>query len=453
MLGALGAFSQFAWAAGQMGVLWHDPIEIATGRGEKGPWRQNDSRYDYVDDGTLALTGDGSIALAWVEQKQKDVMFQPLRPDGQRAGPAVNVSRNAETFSWLPRIAVAPGNPRKLYVLWQEIIFSGGSHGGDILFARSQDGGLSFAPPLNLSRSRGGDGKGRLDRDTWSNGSLDIAIASDGTVLAAWTEYDGALWLARSRDKGASFDPPRRLAGDAARPARGPALATGPGGAVYLAWTVGEDPAADIRVVQSGDGGATFGEPQLVGAGRGHADAPRLAVDPRGTLHLVYAESDRGPFGRYQIRYARSAEGVAGFGQARTLSAPGSTGAAYPALALDAQGVLYVSWEVFPAPRERPRGLAFTSSRDGGEHFSAPALVPGSQDPGGGYNGSHQGLLGKKLAASGNGSIALVNSSLKPGERSRVWLIRGRLAGDKQPRDLSAMLAPRSSDADSGNAR
>jgi hypothetical protein len=434
MPGVLAVFAQFAWAAGQVAVRWNEPIEIATGRGEKGPWRQNDSRYDYVDDATVAFTGDGGIALAWVDQKQKDVMFQLLRPNGQRAGAVVNVSRSARTFSWLPRIVVAPDNPRKLYLLWQEIIFSGGSHGGDILFARSEDGGLSFAPPLNLSRSRGGDGKGRIDRDTWSNGSLDLVITSDGTVLAAWTEYDGALWLARSRDKGASFGPPRRLAGDAVRPARAPALATGPGGAVYLAWTVGEDVAADIRVVQSGDGGATFGEPQLAGAGRGHADAPRLTVDPRGTLHLVYAESEGGPAGRYQIRYVRSTSGAAGFGQARTLSAPGPTGAAYPALALDARGALYVSWEVFPAPGERPRGLAFTWSRDGGEHFATPALVPGSRDPGDGYNGSNQGLLGKKIAASGDGSIAVVNSSLEPGERSRVWLIRGQVAGSGNPK-------------------
>src|ERR671939_82717 len=86
-------------------------------------------------------------------------------------GEPVNVSRSPHTFSWLPRIAVSSADPRRVLVLWQEIIFSGGSHGGDILLARSEDGGRSFAPPLNLSNSRAGDGKGRLTRERWHNRS------------------------------------------------------------------------------------------------------------------------------------------------------------------------------------------------------------------------------------------------------------------------------------------
>ena len=40
---------------------------------------------------------------------------------------------------------------------------------------------------------------------------------------------------------------------------------------------------------------------------------------------------------------------------------------------------------------------------------------------------SHQGLLMKKLAVNAGGAIAIVNSSLKENERSRVWLIRGQM--------------------------
>jgi hypothetical protein len=31
-------------------IKWQGISEIAEGRGEKGPWQQNESRYDYVDD-------------------------------------------------------------------------------------------------------------------------------------------------------------------------------------------------------------------------------------------------------------------------------------------------------------------------------------------------------------------------------------------------------------------
>ena len=87
-----------------------------------------------------------------------------------------------------------------VYVLWQEIVFSGGSHGGAIFFARSRDRGATFDAPINLSNSRNGDGKARLTEKIWLNGSLDLARDDDGTLYAAWTEYDGPLWVSRSTD-------------------------------------------------------------------------------------------------------------------------------------------------------------------------------------------------------------------------------------------------------------
>jgi hypothetical protein len=45
-----------------------------------------------------------------------------------------------------------------------------------------------------------------------------------------------------------------------------------------------------------------------------------------------------------------------------------------------------------------------------------------------GWNGSSQGLLTQKLAVSRDGALAVVNSSLEEGRRSRVWLMRGRLS-------------------------
>jgi hypothetical protein len=395
------------------GPAWEAPVLIASGAGEKGRWRQNDSRYDYADDASVAFAHDGSLALAWVDQKSRDVWLRRLAPGG-RLGAPVNVSRSPATFSWLPRMAADPARPGRLCLLWQEIIFSGGSHGGDILFACANDGVKVFSPSLNLSRSIGGDGKGRLDRHTWSNGSLDLAIGANGTIFAAWTEYHGALWLSRSLDGGTSFSRPRRIAGDDARPARAPSLAVGPGRTVYLAWTVGEDPQASIRVARSLDDGASFGAPLLVGGGEGAADAPRLAVGEGGSLHLVYAQGGA-------VRYTRAAPG-AGFGPVRTLSNPG---AGYPVLAGDGGNALVVAWEEM-GKSGRPQALGIAVSRDKGRSFSAPATVPGSAAPTGGSNGSQQGLLGAKLAVSRDGRIALVNSSLVPGKRSQVWLMRAR---------------------------
>jgi hypothetical protein len=418
----LAAFAACAQAAEPL--AWHGSTEIAAGRGERGPWRMNESSFDYVDDPSVAIDERGDNLVVWVDQARKDVLFHRLSATGAKRGDPVNVSRSPATFSWLPRIALSPRDPGKVFVLWQEIIFSGGSHGGDILFARSGDGGKTFSRPLNLSNSPAGDGKGRIRRGIWHNGSLDIAVGADGAVYAAWTEYEGALWFSRSGDGGQRFSPPVRVAGSDDRPARAPSLARGPGRAVYLAWTVGEDHAADIRVAASADGGTSFGEPGIVAPSPGYSDAPKLAVDPRGTLHLVYAETPGGPFGPSRIRYTRSSDGARTFGPPREISAPG---AGYPALSVDADGNLYALWELLRDTREHPRGLALAVSRDGGRSFTVPAVVPGSIDPAGGVNGSNQGLLMRKLAVSGRGGVAIVNSSLKRDERSRVWLIRGSL--------------------------
>lgn len=426
----LAAASSCAPAGEQPAITWEPSVEIATGGGQRGPWRQNESEYDYVDDPAVALDANGAAAVAWVDQRHRDVFFQAYERDGKpRHRQPVNVSHSPEVLSWLPRLVLSPVHPGEVYVLWQEIVFSGGSHGGDIYFARSRDGGASFSQPLDLSLSTGGDGKGRINKDVWYNGSLDLAIGRDGTLYAAWTEYEGPLWFSRSDDRGESFSTPLRIAGSGTAPARAPALAAGPDGSVYLAWTVGEESGADIRIARSSDGGRTFGEPTVVAMTEGYSDAPKLAVDRKGTVHVVHGESPRGPFGVSHVRYTRSQDGARTFERGRKLSLPHRTriaSEAFPDLGLDEQDVVYVLWEIYPDGREPPRGLAIACSRDGGQTFSTPVMVPGSSDPAGGWNGSQQGLLMRKLGVNRAGSIAVVNSSFKQNEKSRIWLMRGQ---------------------------
>jgi hypothetical protein len=421
-------------AEAQIAIKWGASIEIATGGGQRGPWRQNESNYNYVDDSTIALDADGNAAVAWVDQQQKDVFFQVYDRNGKpRQKKPVNVSRTPKVFSWLPRVVISPAQPGDLCILWQEIVFSGGSHGGEIFFARSRNGGASFGEPLNLSNSIHGDGKGRINKDIWHNGSLDLVIGPDGTLYAAWTEYDGPLSFSRSNDRGESFSTPARITGGGdAKPARAPALAVGSDNVVYLTWTVGEDDGADIRLAKSTDRGRTFGDAAMVAKTRAYSDAPKVAVDRKGIVHVTHAESSGGPFDRYHIHYARSRDGARTFEPVREISRPhppSIDSAAFPALSLDEQDNIYVLWELYPDWRDQPRGLAIACSRDGGETFTAPAIVPGSSDAGGGSNGSHQGLLMRKLAVNRTGAVAVVNCSLKHNEKSRVWLMRGQLQG------------------------
>ena len=156
------------------------------------------------------------------------MLFQQHGIDGRALlAQPVKVSRNPSTFSWLARTAIDLQQPDRRYLLMQEIIFSGSSRGGEIFFARSDDGGRSFTLAGNLSQSTGGDGKGRINRKVGHNDSLNIVAGSDDKVFVAWREYDGQLWFSRSEDRGEHFTAPRVIAGDDAALARAPSLAVG----------------------------------------------------------------------------------------------------------------------------------------------------------------------------------------------------------------------------------
>ena len=410
-------------------ITWSERINVASGEAFRGPWRMNESEFLYVDDPSAALRDDATVGVVWADNAAQDIFFRSYTVDGDpELDEATNISRSPDTFSWLPRIVMSEGRSDHVYVLWQEIVFSGGSHGGEILFARSTDGGSSFDDPINLSNTPAGAGKGRLTRDRWSNGSLDLVEGPGGTLYAAWTEYEGALWLSRSVDAGESFSEPKRIAGgDDALPARAPTIAVGGNGRVYLAWTVGENPAADIHLVASDDG-ESFGEPRRVTESEGHSDAPKLAVDGNGTVHLVYSESPDGPWRNPHVRYARADDGGR-FAESEEISAAHTerfAGAGFPSLAVAGDDEVYVLWELFPTHGHRSRGLGLTRSGDGGGSFAEPEIVPGTDNPELGFNGSQQGLLMRKLAVNDDGDVVVVNSTFRQREASHVWLIRGR---------------------------
>ena len=416
-------------------VTWDERIEVASGDAYQGPWRMNESEFHYVDDPAVAIDEEGVVGIVWVDQFRQDIFFQIYEPDGkERFEAPVNVSRSPDIFSWLPRIVFTSGDPGEVYILWQEIVFSGGTHGGEAYFARSTDGGKTFDDPVNLSNSIAGDGKGRLTRRYWHNGSLDLARDRQGTLYAAWTEYEGTLWFSRSTDGGGAFSKPLRVAGgEVALPARGPSLAVDTANTVYLAWSVGEDRAADIHVAKSDDAGHSFNAPRIVFESDGHSDAPKIAVDSEGTVHLVYAESPRGPFDQYHIRYTRSNDGARTFDKPREISTPipiEFESGSFPTLSFDGEDNIYVLWELFPLREGRSRGLGFTVSRDLGKTFASLSVVPGSADPMLGYNGSRQGLLMRKLAVNAEGVIAVVNSTFRRGEKSYIWLFRGSATRD-----------------------
>ncbi len=409
-------------------VEWSEPVDVATGNAYRGPWRMNESDFHYVDDPAVAFGPDGSLLVVWVDNEAQDVFFQRYGADGDlRLPQATNISESSDVFSWLPRVASSPVDDDVVYAVWQEIVFSGGSHGGEIFFAKSTDGGRNFEGPVNLSETIAGAGKGRLTADRWNNGSLDIVVDDDAELYVAWTEYEGALRFRRSSDGAETFDEPIHVAGTAEEPARAPSLAVGNGDRLYLAWAVGEDDTSDIELAVSTDDGASFEQRPVPVETDGHSDAPDLAADGD-ALYLAYGESPGGRFATYDVWHTRSFDGGETFEEPARLSEGEDfegEGANFPSMTIDDDGRLFVVWEHYPDPRQRPVGLGFTSSDDGGETFDDPSIVPGSVGPELGINGGLQGLLMSKIAVDDRGSVAVGHSTFLEGEESRVRLLRG----------------------------
>lgn len=431
----LGMLAPTAAGDGPGTIAWDPPQSLAQGQAVRGPWRMNDSDFRYVDDPSVAVNDAGVVAVVWTDQQEQDLYVQLFGPDGTpRHSEPTPVLGESETFSWLPRVVLGTGEDPDVFILWQEILFTGGSHGGEILFTRSTDAGASFEEPQNLSETPAGAGKGRQSAQRWDNGSLDLQRAPDGTLLAAWTEYEGRLHVAHSRSDGEHFSEPEPVVQTERHgPARAPSLAPASGERVFLAWTVGDDPGADLRIAASDDGGATFGEPRVVLEDLAHADAPSLLVDESAgaaRVHLAYAESPDGPFGAHDIQYTRAAAADLDFADPRSLplpeDAPDGAHAGFPELAAGPDGDVFALWAIFAAGDHRPSALALARLGADGELRVAPGIVPDGtlQQPG--LNGSQQGLLMRKLAVGPDGALAVVNSRFDPGEISEILLVRGR---------------------------
>lgn len=134
---------------------------------------------------------------------------------------------------------------------------SGASEPLGIDMRRSADGGRSWSPPLRISKAQGRDDKVAL--------AVDAAPLSpfEGRVYVAWKWGSGSVFVAVSRDSGATFSRPRLI--DILQ-ISGLDLAVSAAGDVFLA--ANDASTRSIRVWRSSDGGESFDVSSVVSATR-----------------------------------------------------------------------------------------------------------------------------------------------------------------------------------------
>jgi hypothetical protein len=342
---------------------------------------------------TPAFDAKGRLFVAFVEG---DAVFVSSSADlGRTFAPAVRVTPRPERIdaNGEARPKIATDGAGGVYVSWTRK--GAKPYTGDVRFARSTDGGRTFAPPITVNDDGLPTGH-RFDA---------LSVGPSGEVLLAWVDkrdlesataagraYDGAaIYSAVSADRGRTFAKNAKLkdnaceccrlavardgAGQAvvlwrdilpggirdhslavlgapARPARatfdgwkvnacphhGPSLAIAAGGAYHLAWFTAEGKAGGgLFYARSTDAGATYGEPLRLAPASGASHPYVLATG--GAVDLVWKES-RGDGSA--VRASRSTDGGRTFSPARDAAAT-SGRADHPLLTSDGRRA-YLSW-------------------------------------------------------------------------------------------------------------
>ncbi len=265
-------------------------------------------------------------------------------PDGGVTWPFQTLAALATTgpFYDKPHMAADTGAASpfagSLYVTYIQENIVGPGPWSDISFVYARPanlppmGAFQFSNPQVISDLPPGVGMG--------NGP-NLAVASDGTIYAAWIDTDvtqqgqlpGLIFLDRSFDGGATWGPdtpvrailtlPDRLTGDTLAPLTGPTarsfpcVETDPNNpqTVYLVYAADPDgpwtgDEADVYFVRSTDGGQTWSAPVTLNAGFGQHDfEPWIATKWDGTLDVAWYEGvHNGTFWEWTVMLTRSVD-------------------------------------------------------------------------------------------------------------------------------------------------
>jgi hypothetical protein len=268
-----------------------------------------------------------------------------------------------------------------------------------IAFARSSDGGRSFATPISIPGSVGSN------VNVWDPA---VAVAPDGTVYAAFMIAKSSEYypvVAASFDHGATFPqvaslvpPDQKNWGDR------PFLAVGPDGAVFVTWDYGPNRTSitylcaaagscafatgDLNVViqKSTDRGKTWGPiiPVSPGFPASGADSAPLFVEASGRIDLTYQGYQITDTTTYAMDpastyFTSSSDGGSTWSSPIRLGPPDLTMSLSEwwidgAFGTDSAGNLYATWDTQGS--EDVGWLSF--STDHGKHWSGLVRVTGS---------------------------------------------------------------------------
>lgn len=357
-------------------IQWRDVGALTGGDGGAAP--------------AFAVAPTGRVTAAWVSA--------PGRGSGGHlfVRPDVSSSSTHELQDEAGRMTIYGEVPPKLAYAADGTLYAaylvtkaepGHQHAVNALrFASSVDGGAHWASPRTVQA------------DSAHGGSTDdhaLYVAPDGTIYVTWLAISGDsshTYFTRSTDRGQSWSAPAAVDLGASCPCCRTALASGPDGAIYVAWrkryagAPGQMEVRDIAVARSMDQGRTWGAPARVHADDWHVNycpnaGPSIKVDAQGTVHVAWWTGKEGQAG---VQYAQSHDGAQTFEPAIPLGLARLSRAAHVQLAVPSgagPGIIVAAWD--DGTRKVPQ-IVVRLSRDGGRTFGTEQVLS-PQDQSAGY--------------------------------------------------------------------
>ncbi|HEX7614249.1 MAG TPA: PKD domain-containing protein [Thermoanaerobaculia bacterium] len=304
------------------------------------------------------------IAAAGPASTRRTNVRLNVQPSARAASLPLDVSRSPgfTTLAGAPRIDSAG----TIHLVYDDDTLN--VTGDDVFYRRSTDRGLSWSTPLKVSTNAA------LNSSSAASGVL--ALDSAGNPYVAYTSQNGStgeIWVTRSTDRGATFQPPVRVSA-AGRNADLAAIAVGANGNVVVAF-LDQDPSNSLLVVnavRSTDGGATFGAIQSF-AGENNINAIQplsLAFDSKGAAYLVWSATGTPLTCRMAV-----APGGTTFTVRKTVSDT-SVDAFAPRVAVDKNDAVYLTYyNRYATATGLNREVMVRKSTDGGSTFSTPVNV------------------------------------------------------------------------------
>jgi len=228
---------------------------------------------------TIAAHGRGEVYVAWQDSTGpgRQILFR-RSSDGGKSFDSARPPAPQAVGTRAPAIGVEASGA--VIVVWQGTVK--GSSG--IVFVRSTDGGRTFSAPRLLVpgvRERQDPG----------------VVAADGAIYLVWRDHVAGLWqilFARSIDGGQTFTPPLNVSRTPGL-ANAPAIAANGRKRIAVAWQDDRTGTPQIFMARSADGGVTFSPPTNVSRTSGFAHIPSLAAG-RNRTFLVWHDNSPGNF-------------------------------------------------------------------------------------------------------------------------------------------------------------